>query len=352
MSFHRNKYLSWYIPRVRGHDDAINLHSSGVPALVPEELDVSTSDPWTAAARLEAALAKWLEIGADELLFTSGGTGGTLLALLTLAKPGEHVLVECPIYEPMLRQAQRLCNVDRLIRRPESQWRLPLTDIEKMLLPTTRVVMITEPHNPSGCYASSQDVLELAELARQRRAILLINEVYRGFGERPSYHGVAENIVVVSSLSKLLGAYWARIGWLSGAPQMIQRLRQGHLNIGMASSPGAEVGLAIMDRADELRHRAVSAARSDQPIVDGWVDATPGLSWHPPQGPGFGCVTLPEGTDDVVFAERLHSNHAVLTVPGSFFDAPGALRLAWLQSGDKLKEGLEIIGNEVLKQLL
>lgn len=347
MSFHRNKYLSWYIPRIRGHDDSINLHSSGVPALAPADLGLSSGDPWTASARLEAALADWLGIGADELLFTAGGTGGTLLALLTLAKPGDHVLVECPIYEPMLRQAHRLCNVDRLIRRPESGWRLPLPDVEKLMGPKTRVVMITEPHNPSGCHASSQDVLELAELARQRRAWVLVNEVYRGFGDRPSYHGVADNIVVVSSLSKLLGAYWARIGWLSSSAQSIQRLRQGHLNMGMASSPGAEVGLAIMARADELRDRAVSAARSGQPIVAEWVDATGGLSWHPPQGPGFGCITLPDGIDDVVFAERLHSDHGVLTVPGSYFEAPGTLRLAWLQSGDRLKEGLEIIRREV-----
>ena len=57
MSFERNQYLTWYVPRVRSHDGSINLHSSGVPALSAADLDVELGDPWTAVPRLEEALA-------------------------------------------------------------------------------------------------------------------------------------------------------------------------------------------------------------------------------------------------------------------------------------------------------
>lgn len=351
MSFEKNTYLSWYVPKVRAHDGAINLHSSGVPPLSPEELDLRFGDPWTAAARFEEALAEWQAVAPEELLFTPGATGGTQLALLAFGGLDSHVVVECPIYEPMRRQAERLGQTERMIRRPESSWRLPLDDVEKLIGADTRVVMITEPHNPSGCYAPSQDVLELADLAKHRRAVVLINEVYRGFSDRPSYHGMADNIVVVSSLSKLLGAYWARLGWLSGPVKIIKKLSRAHANLGMPSTPSAEVGVALMPRAEQLRQRAIAAARAGQATVEAWVERTPGLSWVSPQGPGFGCLKLPEGIDEVDLVDDLYRNHATLCIPGTYFDAPGTLRLSWLQAGDRLEEGLERVSQALAQRM-
>lgn len=350
MSFDQNNYLTWYMPKVRSHDGAINLHSSGVAALDPQELSVSFGDPWTAANRFQERLATWLELPTEDLLYTPGGTGGTLLALLALTKAESHIVVECPIYEPMLRQAQRLGTAERLLRRPESNWRLPLDDAEKLVSDETSLVMITEPHNPSGCFAPSQDVLELAALCHKHGAVLLINEVYRRFSERPSYHGMAENIVTVSSLSKLLGSYWARLGWLTAPKALMKKLRLAHMTMGMPAAPNAEVGLAILDRADELRARAIDVSQKGAQVVDRFVRETSSLSWHPPQGPGFGCVALPPGVDDVHLSEKLHEERGVLLIPGTFFDAPETLRISWLQSGDALENGLELLG-EALESL-
>jgi aspartate/methionine/tyrosine aminotransferase len=351
MSFDQNEYLSWYMPRVRSHDGSINLHSSGVVALDPRELDIAFGDPWTAVSRFEAGLATWLGLSQEEVVYTPGGTSGTLLALLTLAEPGSHLVVERPIYEPMLRQAERLGHTDRLTRRLESQWRLPLEDAEELITDETSVVMITEPHNPSGCFAPSQDVIELAALCGHHGASLIINEVYRGFCDRPSYHGMAENIVVVSSLSKLFGAYWARLGWLSAPTPVTKKLRLAHMTMGMPAAPNAEVGLAILARADALRQRAIEASSAGRAMVQELVARTPCLSWQPPQGPGYGCVQLPDGADDVAFAELLHKRDGVLLVPGSFFDAPGTLRLSWLQSGAALEAGLELLGRALDRDL-
>jgi aspartate/methionine/tyrosine aminotransferase len=345
MAFERNDYLSWYIPRAHGSSGAINLHSSGVPSLDPATLEVPDVDPWQAAFELERSLAGWLGLPADEILFTPGATGGTLLVLLTLTGSGDHVLVESPVYEPMLRQAGRLCHVTRFHRLPSSGWRLELDSVASLMTDETSLVMITEPSNPSGTFLPREQVLALADLAASRGALLLVNEVYLGYSTAASLHREAENIVVVSSLSKLMGAYWIRLGWISAAPTLVDRLRVAHRNMSMPTAPGAAYGLAVMARADELRDRARELAGSGADVVDGWVRSTPGLGWTRPAGPGFGCVLLPEGVgDDVAFAERLHDEHGVLVVPGTHFEVPGSLRISWLQAGDGLGEGLERIG--------
>ncbi len=344
MSFDSNDYLGWYIPRMMG-STAINLHSSGVASLQPGDIEVPDVDPWQAVHAFEEALAAWLCVPDGELLFTPGATGGTLLALLALTGPDDEILVEKPVYEPMLRQAGRLGSVRRFERSPASGWRIDLDRVSSLLSERTSMVLITEPSNPSGTFLPRTDVLDLARRAARVGALLLVNEVYLGYTDAPSLDGQAENILVVSSLSKLLGAYWARLGWVSGPGPVIERLQVAHKNFSMPTAPGAAAGLGVLARADELRARAVELAASGVEIVDDWVESTPGISWTRPAGTGFGCVFLPERLrDDVAFAERLLDEQSVLVVPGTHFEVPGSLRISWLQAGDQLQEGLARIG--------
>ena len=350
MSFDRNDYLKWYVPRVMGDVGAVNLHASGVPALAPAQIPAHGGDPWSLPARFEAALAARMGRPAEELLFTPGATGGTLLALLSLAAPDQELIVEAPIYEPMLRQAERLGTVRRFRRRARDGWRLPLAEARALLSERTGLVLVTEPSNPSGTFAAREDLLALVDAAAAVGATVLVNEVYRGFRSaddtaHPSFLGARDNLVVVDSFSKLLGTYWARIGWLAGPAVLIGRLREGHRNMGIATSPAAALALGVLDRADEWRAEAVARAAGGRDAADAWVRATPGISWHPPEGPGFGCVRLPDALqDDVRFAERLQEQHGVLTVPGTHFEVPGSLRISWMQAGERLEEGLTRIG--------
>ena len=241
----------------------------------------------------------------------------------------------------MLRQAERLNTVRRLVRDPSRAFRFDLAQARQQITERTSFVMLTEPHNPSGLVSPREDVLALADLAAENGAVLLINEVYHGWADTPSYRGAAPNILVVSSFSKLLGAYWARLGWISGDAARLNRLRAAHLNFGMASAPSATVGLAVLEQADALTETARKAAQAGVGVVDRWVQDTPGVSWHRPVAAGFGCVTLPEGVDDVSLAEALHDEHGVLVVPGTLWELPGTLRISWLQTGrSRLDEGL------------
>jgi aspartate/methionine/tyrosine aminotransferase len=340
--FDTNDYLSWYIPRAMSGDDAINLHSSGVPMVLPSELDIDdmAGNPFETPTRLERALAAWLGIEPGESVFTPGATGGTLLALLTLARPGGNIVVEKPIYEPMLRQAAALSEVRRMERRFENRWKLPLEDARRLIDDNTSVVMITEPHNPSSVLSPRNDVEELARVAAEHGAILLINEVYGQFCEAASYHGLAKNVVIVSSLSKLTGAYWARVGWLSSDRELSARFRTAHRNMGMPASPSAQAGLAVMKDIDGFRSRAIEMSSSGLKEVREMVANTSALSWHEPDAAGFACIQLPARIDDLEFANRLHEDRGVLVVPGGCFEAPGTVRLSWIQAGDRLSQGL------------
>lgn len=348
MSFGDNEYLKWYISRMSSGKNPINLHSSGVAWLDASEIEPATGKHSTMAPRFEEGVAAWLGVKTDEICFTPGATGGTLLALLTFAPRGSELLVESPIYEPMLRQAERLNPVRRFTRRREQEWNIPLDEIAERMTAMTSVVMITEPSNPSGTFCDRSDILTLAEMAAGRGAILLINEVYRCFAKKPSFHGEAENIVVVSSFSKLFGTYGLRLGWLSGTAAVMKRARSAHMNMGMATQTAAAYGIGVLGKAEALRAKALRVSAAGVDTVEAWIESTPRIGWTKPMGPGFACIRLPDAIrDDIEFAERLLNNFGVFVIPGSFFEVPGAIRLSWLQSGDRLHEGLDLIGKAI-----
>lgn len=345
MKFWKNDYLNWYIPRMRQSHagEHVNLSSSGVHPFRVDPATLPDGPEFTMPQRFEEALGGWLGVPADEVLFTPGATGGTLLALLTLATDSSTVIMEKPMYEPMVRQAARLGRPVRLERRLDEGWRLPLERAWKLMDDDTALVSITEPTNPAGTFSHPDDVLELAQMAGKRGAHLLVNEVYRGFSDRPSFHGRADNIIVVSSLSKLLGGYQYRLGWLSAGPETLHNLREGHINMGIGTAPGAAAGMVLLQHADEIRLQAVEECLRGASVVDQWVADTPDLEWKKPEGPGYGAVALPEGADDVAFGNHLYDDKGVLLVPGTWFEAPGTLRVSWLQSGERLEEGLSIV---------
>ncbi|MCP4600974.1 MAG: pyridoxal phosphate-dependent aminotransferase [Proteobacteria bacterium] len=346
MSFDQNDYLQWYIPQLRKRNAVINLHASGVPALKLDEIEPATCDQWEMVRQFEDSLAAWLSISKQEICFTPGATGGTLLAILTLARPDDEPLVESLTYEPMRRQAERVGSMRRFSRRMEESWHIPLRKIEKQITDRTGLVMITEPANPSGTFCPREEMLTLAEIAARHNAFVLVNEVYRGFTDRASYHGEADNIVVVSSLTKLLGTYGLRLGWLSGTTETIRRLKTAHMNMSMPNQIAAAYGIGVLARADELKQRATDIAAAGREIVDNWVCSTPQVHWIKPMGPGFGCIALPEHVNnDIDFAESLQKESGVLTVPGSYFGAPGTVRISWLQCGDRLEQGLMLFAN-------
>lgn len=341
MNFERTDYLSWYLPRMRRHDGSIALHASGMPALDPSTLAAEIGNPWDVAHRFEAAVAGWQGLDPEQVVAVPGGTGGTLLALLTLLEPGKRIWVEAPHYEPMVRQAQRLGPVSRVCRLPEQGWQVQMEVLKQQMGPDTGLVMLTEPGNPAGVFVPEQQILELADLAAANGAWLLINEVYRDFSRRPSYLGRHPAIVVVSGLSKLCGLYWARAGWLAADAGVAQRFRHALLNFGLGTQPNCAWALPVLADIDQRVAKARQAAAAGVDIVDAWVMRRPGLAWYRPEGPGFGALILPEGTNDVHLAEALHDHAGVLTVPGSLFEAPGTLRISWMGiTLEQLTEGL------------
>jgi aspartate/methionine/tyrosine aminotransferase len=167
--------------------------------------------------RAEVA-ASYAGVSPDEVLAFVPEEG--IYAMRCVLEPGDHVVCTVPAYQSLYQGAADLgCEVARWAPRADGVWRFDPDDLAALLRPTTRLVVVNFPHNPTGALATRAELERIVELVRARGAWLFSDEMYRWL-ERdpadrlPSAVELYERAVVLSGVSKTLGLAGLRVGWL------------------------------------------------------------------------------------------------------------------------------------------
>jgi aspartate/methionine/tyrosine aminotransferase len=350
MSFSRTRYIEWarrFYGKVR-----FDLATSGVPTVklsdpgVPGPAELDDPNGWT---RCHDAIAAHNDVGREEAIPTLGTTHALWLAYASLTEPGDDVLVEEPAYEPLLRMAEGVgARVVRFARDPSARFALDPDNVARAMTPRTRLVVVTDPHNPGGVRAGVDMLRATARVAETRGAVLVVDEVYAELDEpldangvfRSSARKLAPNIVTVSSLTKCYGLGPQRIGWLLGPADVVARAEDAVVaTVGSLPLLHAHVALRAFAQISVLASSARENLASKRDRVSDWV-ASQGLSWTAPRGGLFGFVSVPGRGDLTPMLEAAAREREVLVAPGAFFGVPDGFRIAWSSPIETLDEGL------------
>ncbi|MFV8750021.1 aminotransferase class I/II-fold pyridoxal phosphate-dependent enzyme [Nannocystaceae bacterium ST9] len=282
---------------------------------------------------------------------TLGASQAIPHVLFALARPGDHVIVERPTYEPLHRVPEMLgLSVSRLERKIEEGWS-PLPDrLARLLTPKTRAVILTNLHNPTGVAMRTETLVAIGEMAARVGAAVLVDEVYLDFafdssGETQPWRPAAvaiDNGVSWSSTTKCFGFSALRAGWVVTRDlELAQALRASALYFHV-DTPLASLALAtrVMRHAPELAARANRSIERVRTVVDRWIASEPRVTWIPPSAGQTGLVRLPDLMQDLVFAQHLRERYDTQVVPGAMFEAPGAVRLSFNLPLEVLEQAL------------
>jgi aspartate/methionine/tyrosine aminotransferase len=286
----------------------------------------------------------------SEVLPLLGTTHALFTAYASLVSAGDEVLVENPSYEPMYRIAEGLGARVTRFERPGPSCTLDPDRVFAAMTPQTKVIALTNLHNPSGVRASDEAFREIASHAEKQGAYVLIDEVYAPFDVMCDESGrwagsarhLAPNIVAVASLTKVYGLGAFRIGWMVGLPELIARGESVLLsNVGHAPLAWAAFGVRAFDCLPLLAARARRHVGGKRARVEAWVAAHPHLVWSAPREGLFGLATDTRGGDLTGRLERAAIDAGVLVAPGAFFGVPNGFRLSWSIAEDRLGGGLD-----------
>jgi len=279
----------------------------------------------------------------------NGCSGANLLVMAALLSHGDDVVMERPFYDPIIGAARLTgARVRFFDRRFEDGYALDLAALERAITPGTRLVVLTNPHNPSGTLLDDADIAAAAAAAARHGAYLLVDEVYLDVvnivGDGPRHTPaalLAPNAISTSSLTKSYGLNALRCGWAIAPDDVADRLRRARDVIdGIAPVPVERLSATAFDHLDALADRARAIVERNRDLFRVWMVGKKRLELA---GPARATVVFPrvKDVDDTrAFAEELYRGHDVAVVPGHFFGEPRNIRISLAGRGDLLKDGL------------
>lgn len=312
-----------------------------------EELEINGTDAYGYAPLLER-LAKLNRVPQECVVSAAGTSMANHLAFAATVEPGDEVLVEHPAYELLVSTLNYLgATVRYFERRMEDGFRIDPAEVERCMTPGTRLIVITNLHNPSGALVEQGTLRALGDIAKHAHARVLVDEVYLEalFDRRPppALH-LGEQFLVTSSLTKAYGLSGLRCGWVLAAPELARRMWNIHDLYGVnAAHPAELLSVIALDHLDRVTARARHLLDTNRPALDAFLASRSDLTCYRPQ---FGTIAFPKlgrGTGDELL-RLLQEKYDTSVVPGSYFDMPQHFRVGIGGDPEMTREGLRRLG--------
>jgi len=352
-----SEYLEWVKTRPQ---TSFSLATSGVADYPLAELiaatggalrleDLELSGPsFYGYEPLEQALAAKCRVAPECIVAATGTSMANHLMMAATLEPGDEVLIEQPAYDPLPAVARYYgATVKRFPRPFEDGFEIDPRAIERALTPRTRLIALTNLHNPSGVL-TRQDVLrEIGEMAKSVGAHVLVDEVYleMDYARRtPSASGLGGQFIVTGSLTKAYGLSGLRCGWILAAPDLTRRMWRLNDLYGVIPAHVAErLSVVALKHLDRIAARAHALLEKNRALLDRFLDSRQDLEAVRPL---FGTLAFPRlarGNVDELCA-LLRDEFETTLPPGRFFEMPQHFRLGIGCATASLDEGLKRLG--------
>ncbi len=293
----------------------------------------------------------------ENVLVTNGGSEANFVSLWSRLEPRDRVAYMLPNYLQtwgLARHFAAQADPFRLVRRRENgrmRWALDVEGLRRAVTKRTKVILVTNPNNPTGGVLTEDEMNEVVRCARRVGAWIVADEIYRGAevsGQTtPTFWGRTDRVLVTSGLSKAFGLPGLRIGWVIGPSKEIDRIWSYHdyttIAPGMVSD---HVGRIVMEpkRRDEILDRTRRIIRRNLTVVEDWIGSHDGvLSCIPPVAGAIAFVRYELPTPSLQLSEKLRLERSVLIVPGDQFGTGRHIRVGFGSDRGYLERGLERI---------
>jgi aspartate/methionine/tyrosine aminotransferase len=351
MTHKHSDYIHWSKTQSRSR---FNLATSGVAPFplreLPVELDTLEINGYDGYGYppLQKVVAAHHGVDPDCVVEAAGTSMANHLAMAAILEPGDEVLIEHPAYGPILDVARYLhANVKRFLRTDETGWVVDSGEVLRAITPKTRLIVITNLHNPTSALTPDSVLREVGDMARSIGALVLVDEVYLDAvyqrTPRTSFH-LGPEFVVTSSLTKVYGVSGLRCGWILAHPDLAWKMRRlNDLYSGTPVYPALLLAVAVFKHLHRLREKGRRIVDADRELLRDFLIKESALSavWTDWGTTSF--VQLLDGNADD-FLEKLRVQFDTSAVPGRFFETPDHFRIGMGVNTEMFAEGLDRIG--------
>ena len=296
---------------------------------------------------------------AGRIAVTSGGVNALMLAVQALVDAGDEVVAVTPVWPNLTAQPLIMgARLRRVSLHPKAgAWRLDLQELLDAVTPTTKLLVVNAPNNPTGWTLTRAEQQAILDHCRRTGTWILADEVYErlyygaGAGPlacAPSFLDIAapeDRLLVAHSFSKSFLMTGWRMGWLVMPPAMTEHMgKLIEFNTSCASVFVQRAAIAAVTRTDEVTPRVVAHLRHCRDTLVPLLQALPGVELAAAEGGMYAFFRLHGHDDSLAVAKRLVAEAGLGLAPGNAFapEAQGWLRWCFASRDvQRLRTGVE-----------
>jgi aspartate/methionine/tyrosine aminotransferase len=263
-----------------------------------------------------------------DVLTTTGAAGALFIIATSLLTAADHLVVVRPNYATNIETPRAIgCAIDFIDLTFEDGFRLDPERIAAAIRPNTKLISLTNPHNPTGVMIDTATLKAVIAIAEAAGVPLLVDETYRDMAfvpQTPLAATLGPRVISVSSVSKTYGIPGVRVGWIACRDAaLMTRFLAAKEQIGICGSVIDErLAEAALAQADVWLPPLQARLGEGFAAIEAWMAGEPRLEWVKPSG---GCVCFPRVRADAradmdVFYRTLMQDHAALVGPGHWFE--------------------------------
>lgn len=283
----------------------------------------------------------------DQVVAADGTSMANFVAIAAMIEPGDEVLIEHPGYEPLIGATGFLGGrIKRFERKPLDAFRLDPSLVEAAISPRTRLIVITNLHNPSSVPADETDLRAVGALAASVGARVLVDEVYldSAMPSRASAVHLGPQFVTTNSLTKVYGLSGLRCGWILAEPALAERMWRLNDLFGVNQAhPAERLACVAFDRIEEVLGDSASMLKRNRQIFNDFLASRSDLECAPAEQ---GITAFPRwlGGDTQKLDDHLRKQYDTSVVAGRWFEMPAHFRLGFYPLPEDFEEALSRLG--------
>lgn len=309
--------------------------------------------------RLRRAISElYNDVSDDRITIAHGAIGANSMVLMSIVRPGDHVVATAPSYQQLYSLPEALgADVTLLRLREENGWKLDIDELRAAVTDDTRLICLNNPNNPTGSVMSVDMMREIADIAREHGAYIFCDEAYRGLAHEgdfftPSFIDIYDKAIVTGGVSKTFALAGLRLGWAAGPREIIDdinRHRDYHI-ISVGKIDELLAAIAIENR-NAVLSRNVEICRENLAVIDKWIADEPHVSYVKPDFATTCFVKFDFDMSSTELCHRLREEAGVLFVPGCAFESDDHFRLGFGNPKAEIEAGLAAFSEWMKKNI-
>jgi aspartate/methionine/tyrosine aminotransferase len=254
---------------------------------------------------------------------------GIFIALNTLLNKGDHVICAFPGYQSLYEIAEGMeCEVTKWLPEEENGWKFNIEFLKQNVKPTTKLIIVNFPHNPTGYLPTVEEYKEIINFAKERNIYVLSDEMYRYLeldesDRLPSACELYDKAVSLFGMSKTFGMAGARIGWL------IIRDKQKYLEMATfkdytticSSAPSEILSLIALRSRKTIVERHLNRIKRNLTLLNEFFNRHQELfEWKRPKAGTIAFPKLIKGNSSLEFCQKVVKEAGIMILPSTVYD--------------------------------